>query len=113
MTPRLPTGDGEVMSRSAPLEGWSFFIARDNALQELITPSTLHVDQTTGTGDGEHLSPPEPVGGPHLGSGAKPQFRRRNYGPRAPPLSLLFPRDRIMISRPLFPGDEGAMWRLF
>jgi len=104
MTPRSPTGDGEAMSRSAPLQGWSFFITHHNALQELVAPfRTSRVDQTTGTGDGEHLSPPEPVGGPHLGSGAKPQFRRRNYGSRAPPLLLLFPRDRIMISRPLFP----------
>jgi len=82
MTPRLPTGDGEAMSRSAPLQGWSFFISHHDVLQELIVSSpTLRVGQTAATGDGEHLSPPEPVGGPHLGSGAKPQFRRRNYGP--------------------------------
>jgi len=37
MTPRLPTGDGEVMSRSAPLEGWSYFIVNHNALQEPVT----------------------------------------------------------------------------
>jgi len=75
MTPRSPTGDGEAMSRSAPLQSWSFFIAHHNALEGLIAHSrTLQVDITTETGEGEHLSPPEPVGGPHLGSGAKPQF---------------------------------------
>jgi len=75
MTPRSPTGDGEAMSRSAPLQGWSFSVAPHNALQELTASlRTLQVDQTTETGDGEHLRLPEPVGGPHLGSGAKPQF---------------------------------------
>jgi len=75
MTPRSPTGDGEAMSRSAPLQGWSFSVAHHDVLQELLAPlRTFRVDQTTETGDGEHLSPPEPVGGHHLGSGAKPQF---------------------------------------
>jgi len=88
MTPRSPTGDGEAMSRSAPLQGWSYFVAGHNAFQARFTASfALHVDRTSAIGDEEHLSPPEPVGGHHLGSGAKPQFRRRNYGSRAPPLS--------------------------
>lgn len=74
MTPRSPTGDGEAMSRSAPLQGWSFSIAHHSALQELTAHSnTLKMRQTTGTGDGEHQSLPEPVGCHHLGSGAKPQ----------------------------------------
>jgi len=73
MTPRSPTGDGEAMSRSAPLQSWSFSVAYHTAC-------TLHVDQPTGTGDGEHLNPPEPVGGPHLGSGAKPQSLGADFG---------------------------------
>jgi len=77
MIPRSPTGDGEAMSRSAPLQGWSFSVSYHNALQEFTAPlCTLHGDRTTRTGDGEHQSFPEPVGSFHLGSGAKPQCPR-------------------------------------
>jgi len=75
MIPRSPTGDGEAMSRSAPLQGWSFSIPLQNVLWEVVAPpGPLHLHRTSATGDGEHLSLPEPVGWSHLGSGAKPQF---------------------------------------
>jgi len=55
--PNPPTGDGAAMSHSTPLERRSFLCP---------TPS-LQI------GDGEHQSPPEPVGGPHSGvQGAEP-----------------------------------------
>jgi len=97
-----PTGDGEAMSHSAPLQGWSSSsILQKAAVVKPCTPHvlhhntllchapatssctlhptpapsscTLHAHPTPIAGDGELRIPPEPVGRPHLGSGAKPQ----------------------------------------
>jgi len=72
--PGLPTGDGEAISHSAPLEPWSCSFSHRESLQNLVADCyALHVDQTPAAGDGELLSPSEPVGRPHSGSGAAPQ----------------------------------------
>jgi len=72
--PGSPAGDGEATSHSAPLEPWSFSFSHHKSLQNLVADCyALHVDQPPATGDGELLSPSEPVGRPHSGSGAAPQ----------------------------------------
>jgi len=73
--PFPPTGDGAVMSHSTPLEPRTLsFCASDapeSAVQAASLPPLDH--STTDPGEGEHLSPPEPVGRSHLGAqGAKP-----------------------------------------
>jgi len=72
--PCSPTGDGEAMSHSAPLEGQTLFFCPSDAPESFVQPvlpSALGL--SSWTGDGEHQSPLEPVGSPHLGvQGAKP-----------------------------------------
>ena len=72
--PCLPTGDGEAMSHSAPLEVRTLsFAPSDDLHSPAQSGLPLQAASRTRTGDGEHLSLPEPVGGPHLGAqGAKP-----------------------------------------
>jgi len=99
--PGSPAGDGKATSHSAPLQGWSFCL-QNAAVAKSCTPHVhsntlrchaslyvhhnmlrchspvtsscgLQMHQKSGAGDGELRSPQEPVGRPHLGSGAKPQ----------------------------------------
>lgn len=98
--PSLPTGDGEAMSHSAPLEHPSFFVfsgSSEIVIQGLsptaaddptyVAPSdSLRVcnggywscTDPDGPGDGEHLSLPSPVGRLPLGP-----LGPRGYFPRA------------------------------
>jgi len=72
--PCSPTGDGAVMSHSTPLEPRiSSFWPLDRHQVPVQALLSLEVASRNWPGDGEHQSPPEPVGGPHLGvQGAKP-----------------------------------------
>ena len=72
--PCLPTGDGEAMSHSAPLEARTLACCpsdRHHSPVQSVLP--FQEASRTRAGDGEHQSPLEPVGGPHLGvQGATP-----------------------------------------
>jgi len=73
--PCSPTGDGEAMSHSAPLEVRTLSYWPSDGLHSPVQSVPTHARETSRTwaGDGEHQSLPEPVGGPHLGvQGAKP-----------------------------------------
>ena len=72
---RLPTGDGAAISHSTPLEPRTLsFSPQDGHQLAIHGCNTLPLAGTTpDPGDGEHWSPPEPVGGLYLGvQGATP-----------------------------------------
>jgi len=62
--PCLPTGDGEAMSHSAPLEGRTLFCPSGGP-ESLVRPWWTTILPCPG--DGRYQSPSEPVGGPHSG----------------------------------------------
>jgi len=76
------------MSHSTPLKDRTFSIPPQNGhYSHVYGHSSTLAERTTIIGDGEHLSPLEPVGGPHLGAqGAKPpldlnlKLRLPNFG---------------------------------
>jgi len=72
--PCSPAGDGAAISHSAPLDGRTLsFCPPDDYHSPLQGLLPLLGASRTKPGDGEHWSPPEPAGGPHLGvQGAKP-----------------------------------------
>jgi len=72
--PCSPTGDGEAMSHSAPLEARTLSLSpSDGHHSPVQSVLPLHAPSRTWPGDGEYQSLPEPVGGPHLGAqGATP-----------------------------------------
>jgi len=69
--PCLPTGDGEATSHSAPLEDRTLWFRPSDDPEIVMQSPGLAL--WPWTGDGEHRSPLEPVGGPHPGAqGAEP-----------------------------------------
>jgi len=66
--PRSPTGDGEATSHSTPLEPRTPSFCHPGGYQSPVQ-SVLPLPEAsrTRTGDGEHSSPPEPVGRSHSG----------------------------------------------
>jgi len=95
--PCLPTGDGEAMSHSAPLEHPSLFVCPGGPGIVIQGPSPAaandpisaalrlcHSDlrpyvRPDGPGDGEHLSLPLPVGGPHCVTEVAPNYFRYTF----------------------------------
>lgn len=75
VSPRLPTGDGEAISRSAPLEGWSSSFAYLQVLRIRLLRARC-APTPPATGEGEHLSPLlSPLGGLTWGLGQSPSIR--------------------------------------
>jgi len=72
--PCSPTGDGAAISHSAPLEDQtSSFAPLDGHQVPIPGLDSPTWEVTPRPGDGEHWSPPEPVGG-HSGFGAEPHY---------------------------------------